>query len=147
MNQHAERDENAADRVLLGLRISWVLYAMILFAATHVPLPMPVANVVSFFDKIIHASAFFVLGMLTFLSLCWGKRWQTPSVGLLIGLILFAGLDEYLQQFVNRQTDVGDWISDTAGILLAYAVMRVLARRQSATVTMCGPARALQDSL
>ncbi|WP_437231159.1 VanZ family protein [Planctomicrobium sp. SH661] len=104
------------------IRIAWVLYSLILFAATHVPVPRELEEVVSTFDKIIHASAFFVLAVLTILSL----PARRPSVWLLCGLLMYAALDEFLQRFVNRTPDLVDWFSDAAGIVAAFILMRLL---------------------
>lgn len=107
----------------------WVAYAIVLFAATHFPVPEPLEEIVSTWDKILHASAFFVLAMLTFLALYGKPRLQPPPIRLWVGLLAYAGLDEYLQGFVNRTPDIEDWLSDALGITIAFTLSRFLARR------------------
>jgi len=105
------------------VRVVWFFYATALFLMTHLPVPAPLENMVSTFDKAIHAAAFYVLAMLTLLAFPGKTARKTPSLVLLSALLGYAALDEYLQGFVNRTPDVMDWISDSTGILLAWLTL------------------------
>ncbi len=97
--------------------VMWLAYAAVLFYATHMRIPNSARSLVMEYDKLIHASAFFVLTVLsaaTFLR----RNSRLRSWGILICLLLpYAALDEYLQGFFQRTPDVRDWISDSIGIL------------------------------
>jgi len=118
---------------LLTVRIIWLLYAAGLFLSTHLPVPESLEEIVGMFDKVFHANAFFVLGLLTLVSLCWDPRetpaLRRPSLAILAGLLLYAGLDEWLQGFTNRTPDLSDWCSDACGIVLAWLAMFTGARK------------------
>ncbi|MCG3128681.1 MAG: hypothetical protein CHACPFDD_03571 [Phycisphaerae bacterium] len=85
-------------------------------------------------DKIAHLVAF---GVLAFMG--W-RFWETfgpirqsrPFWMLLVGLSAYAALDEYLQSFVGRSADVGDWLFDVSGIVVVLAGLEVI-RRKSRT--------------
>lgn len=83
-------------------------------------------------DKVIHAGAFFVYGMLLqlFLSktlqLKFGKKYIL--LFFLIGC-LFGASDEIHQYFVpGRSSEVLDWLADTTGLLLSLTVVFVVSK-------------------
>jgi VanZ family protein len=105
-------------------------YWISLFLVTHLPgLTLGAAPPQS--DKVLHVAAF---GLLAFL--VWRFR-QTfaapigprfaPLAG--VGLILYASVDEYLQQFVRRGTDLEDWAADVAGVGLVLLGLELWRRR------------------
>ncbi len=107
----------------MRIKLLWLGYLLLLFVATHYPIPEPVARYVSLMDKAIHASAYFGLTVLTAASFLTRR---SPVINLLLlGLILsgYGALDEYLQGFVNRSPDVRDWIADSVGIVLGCLVI------------------------
>jgi len=101
-----------------------IAYCLTLFAATHAPVPELLHEIVSVYDKMIHAAAFCVLGALIFLTLCGVPPSRPPSLWMLLGLLIYAGIDEYLQGFTHRTPDLADWISDGCGIVLAFLLVR-----------------------
>lgn len=108
-----------ANRLTLIVLLSfWVL----LFTATHIPGPdLPPVQVS---DKMIHAGAFFLLGLLLYITL-WVRGGKISGIWwkVLVVLMLYGALDEWTQQFVNRDTDIHDWMADCTGVAAAVAVM------------------------
>ncbi len=106
-------------------------YWIFLFFSTHLPklqLPGPPRA-----DKHVHFIAF---GLLAFLfwrffqvsgPLSAGFVWRA---GIILGF--YAALDEYLQQFVGRGTEWGDFLADLAGIVVVLTVLEVFRRRRPA---------------
>jgi VanZ family protein len=100
-------------------------YWIFLFCATHFPrprLPGPIPEA----DKLVHFVAF---GLLAFLF--WRFVWIA-----FLTLGIYATVDEYLQQFVNRQTSWLDGLANVAGIvlvLIALEARRRLRRASAAT--------------
>lgn len=106
-------------------------YWVFLFCATHFPkLRLPGAPPDS--DKVLHLGAF---GLLAFVFWRFFEaQGQRPSkkfvLGAAVTLLGYAAIDEYLQQFVGRSTDLGDWIADAGGIVIVLAVLSFLAWRR-----------------
>jgi len=119
-----------AARRPLAPQIALPIYWVTLFALTHYP-RVHIPGAFSYRDKVAHVTAFALLAAL------WWWFWQTRralgsrfvavSAAVLIG---YAALDEYLQQFVGRDTDLADWIADVAGIAVALAVLELRRRRR-----------------
>jgi len=112
---------------LFALPAYWIL----LFVATHAP-AVRIPGEIPQSDKLVHFTAFGLLACLL-----WrfvralrpiGDRfvWVSGAV-----LIVYAGIDEYLQQFVGRFTDVADFGANAAGIVCALTVLEL--RRRSRT--------------
>jgi VanZ family protein len=103
-----------------------------LFVATHVPLPpLPASNLGS--DKMAHVAAFAGLGFLTALWLSLdGKLTVGRTLLLLAVLAAYGALDEWLQQFVGRVTDLDDWIADVSGAAIGIAIVWILQRLRPA---------------
>ncbi len=117
-------DEKHRSKMLRSLWL-WVGYWVALFAATHVPIPARGVIPVRHGDKIIHFALYFLLTRLGGRYLhATGRR---VSVVLLItwGVIYaaYAGLDEWLQQFVGRTMNLSDWLFDAAGIAAATVTL------------------------
>jgi VanZ family protein len=103
----------------------WVGYWVTLFAATHVPMPSTGRVPVRYGDKILHFGLYFLLAWL-------GGRYLRASrrhVSLVLLLAwaaaytAYAGLDEWLQQFVGRSMSLGDWVADVVGLAAATATL------------------------
>ncbi len=104
-------------------------YCVLLFVATHYPrvrIPGEIPNS----DKAVH---FTVFGLLAFLY--WhfaaarrllGARFAWVSAGVLVA---YAAVDEYLQQFFGRDTDIVDFAANTAGILAVLTALELRRRR------------------
>ena len=100
-----------------------------LSSKSHLP---DVLSVVSVPDKVLHASWFFLLGLLTYRAAregegCTGRR---AVLVVVLGALLWGSSDELHQSFVpGRQVEVGDVAADVAGAALAALVAEPLLRR------------------
>lgn len=76
-----------------------------------------------YWDKVQHALVFAALASAGYLAFPQKKLW----VGL--GLVCYGALIEWLQSVLTmtRMASVGDWLADTAGILLAIQISLALA--------------------
>ena len=110
-------------------QIALPVYWVALFVATHYP-RVPVPGEIPHGDKLVHFAAFGLLALLF-----WqfvkarrplGPRFVFAAAGVLVP---YAALDEWLQQFVGRFTDLADFLANTAGIVVTLAVLE-LARRK-----------------
>lgn len=112
-----------------GLRVALLLlggYWLLLFAATH--LPVPKVPRFPHMDKVAHTVLF---GGLSFL-LCWAiptrferRLWNVRWAVLLA--ITYGAFDEISQAPVGRTPDIWDWVFDCIGALLgaaAYVIAR-----------------------
>ncbi|QDT70560.1 VanZ like family protein [Planctomycetes bacterium MalM25] len=106
-------------------------YWTILFTATHIPAPEAIAGAALDYDKLIHASAYFLLTTLML------RAWRRPG-GLLAGrgrhvvaaiAIAYGAFDEATQPFFNRVGDLADWLADSVGVTLAIGYDRWRSRR------------------
>lgn len=114
----------------LALPVYWVVLAF----ATHYP-RVSIPTNVSHRDKVIHLTAF---GLLAYLSWKFAETRQRPLAPHFVWtaaavLLAYAGLDEYTQQFVGRDTDPLDFLANTIGITVVLAVLEVLRRRATSS--------------
>ncbi|MFQ5806151.1 MAG: VanZ family protein [Phycisphaerae bacterium] len=102
-----------------------------MFCATHFPRPKLPGQIPSE-DKLVHFVAFGVLAFLFWRGAESFKRKLSNHFVLfvVVGLIVFSAVDEYLQQFVNRGTSLADWLANLAGIAVALIPLEL--RRRSA---------------
>ncbi|QDU72716.1 VanZ family protein [Mucisphaera calidilacus] len=116
--------ERFADRAARPLL---VVYAPVLVLATHWPgLALPSATPVFQTDKLVHVFAFGFLGWLA-LHCGFGVRLLGSHGSRLVttlAVVVFALVDEYTQQFVNRYTGVEDAVANTIGVLTAFLISR-----------------------
>lgn len=115
---HAAR---LADAVLF-----WPALAFVLWGQLQPDSPVALENIN---DKLLHFSAYFVLG-----SMAGGALKQRGSVKwAVLGLVLVGALVEVLQAYVGRETSVLDGVANAAGAiagaLLARFVLDPLRRR------------------
>lgn len=105
------------------------LYVIALFTATHYP-QVTIPGGIPQSDKIVHFVAFALLAFLWWQFLvALGRGSSRALIASTVGLLAYAALDEYLQQFVGRNTDVRDFFADSAGILVVLGVI-AFARRK-----------------
>lgn len=104
-------------------------YWVFLFCTTHFP-RLQIDNAPPQSDKVLHFVAF---GMLAFLF--WRFFEAAGAVGPIfawiaaVALVIYAAVDEYLQQFVGRSTDWEDFLADSVGILVVLMVLEFCRRR------------------
>lgn len=98
-------------------------YWIFLFCMTHFP-RVNLGNVPSNFDKVMHIGAFGVLAAAYWKFFESFVRPVPAGFALRAApvLIAYAALDEYLQQFVGRGTDVLDWLANSVGVVLGLGV-------------------------
>ena len=86
-------------------------------------------ELVSGADKWVHVGLFMILG----LSLAWGKGRTESGVPLFLFLFLgmgYGALDEWHQSFVpGRDASVGDWVADSAGVMLGLVLFSSVSSR------------------
>jgi VanZ family protein len=112
-------------------------YWIFLFCATHFPrlrISGPLPNI----DKILHGLCF---GLLAFLLWRFIETFRRPASSktfwtILVVLAGYGILDEWLQGFVGRGTDLADWIADVIGTV---AVLLVLESRRRRAATQLPP--------
>ncbi|MEQ9461017.1 MAG: VanZ family protein [Phycisphaeraceae bacterium] len=118
-----------------------VIYWPILFLATHWPgLTLPSATPVVQTDKLVHVAVF---GLLAWLAL--RAQLLTRLLGRHVGdlvtltiVLIYALLDEYTQQFVNRYSGIEDAVTNVIGVLTAYLACRpkhTIPRRDRLAIT------------
>lgn len=116
--------EKVADRIARPLLF---VYAPLLSIATHWPgLTLPEATPVLQTDKLVHVASF---GLLAWFALHCGFGVRsvgshTSRVLTTLAVLIWAALDEYTQQFVNRYTGLEDYIANGIGILTAFLISR-----------------------
>jgi VanZ family protein len=106
-------------------------YWIFLFLATHLPGLKTGGPPQS--DKLLHFVAFAILTFLFWrgceaASRTLGPRFVCFAFPILIA---YAGLDEYLQQFVGRGTDLEDFVADVVGIVVTLGILEWQRRRSS----------------
>ena len=80
-------------------------------------------------DKLVHGGLFLILGLF----LAWGKARTGSGVSLLLFFLIGVGygaLDEWHQSFVpGRDASLGDWVADSAGVMLGLVLFSSFASR------------------
>ena len=127
-------------RLLLWAGVA--LYLGTIFLLSSLPNPLPgLTSRMS--DKALHAVEYGGLGLLLGLAL-WASGLRAGRAAALALLLasLYGASDEIHQAFVpHRDSDVRDWLADTAGAALGAAAAAGLTRRRAAAA---GPAAAGQ---
>lgn len=102
-----------------------VIYWIVLFYATHMPLPHGFLPGES--DKLIHFIAYGLLGVL--LTTLRALRGSLPWLSLLgrwLFLAAYGALDEVTQLLVNRSCDLRDWLADITGAAIGVGVVYLI---------------------
>jgi len=102
----------------MWIRVALPVYWLALVVATHYP-RVRIPGEIPQSDKLIHFAAFAILAVLFWLFMAA----RAPSWLIGLALIAYAGLDEYTQQFVGRDTDLVDWLADVGGIVVVVGVL------------------------
>lgn len=103
------------------LTLAW---AVLIVALTVSPLPPAGASLtVPGLDKLVHAALFGVLAWLALQARARGGQRRLPLWVLVVSIAMFAGADEWVQQFVpGRSADLLDWSADMSGVLVAVLI-------------------------
>lgn len=118
------------------LAVVTAVYWLLLFTATHVPVPgswAPGGDRQTIFDKVEHTVAFAGLALLLAAT---GAAFQQPLLRLIPAVLtaigVYGAVDELTQQFVpTRSPDVLDWFADMLGAslgILAFLLIRLVVR-------------------
>ncbi|QDT45054.1 VanZ like family protein [Gimesia alba] len=106
------------------IRTGLILYWVLLFTATHIPLKkgtLPQGT-----DVPLHFIAYAGLSFLLtwWLSLRWDKLTLKRLLAVFVGVSLFGILDELLQGIpvLQREPSLDDWVADTLGGLLGITL-------------------------
>ncbi|WP_298869243.1 VanZ family protein [uncultured Gimesia sp.] len=106
------------------IRIGLILYWILLFTATHIPIKkgtLPQGT-----DVPLHFIAYTGLSFLLiwWLSFKWDKLTPLRLLVVFVGVSLFGVLDELLQGIpvLRREPSVDDWVADTLGALLGIVI-------------------------
>lgn len=110
------------------IRTAVILYWVLLFTATHIPLKkgtLPQGT-----DVPLHFLAYAGLSFLLtwWLSLKWDKLTLKRLFVVFMGVSLFGVVDELLQGIpvLQRQPSIDDWVADTVGALLGILLFLLI---------------------
>lgn len=101
---------------------------------TLTSIPNPNVPTIPGGDKVAHAIMYGVLGALAAYALHGVRRPILVHGMALLGIALFAALDEWHQRFIpGRSADLADWMADVVGAALVFTFsIAALRRRESA---------------
>lgn len=126
--------------VLLTCVGTWLIAAV----ATHIPAPQHIPVRVS--DKTLHLVGFFVLASLFWLSLtAYGVRGWRRMIAVACIMAVYAAIDEATQAWTRRDPDVGDWLADVIGTVLAVGVFEIVTWVGRKTLRRLGAPRAARE--
>ena len=99
-----------------------LVYWLALFVATHVP-ELPARSTLPYGDKIAHAVAYAILAWLAAMVLRI-MHWPLLRIGInvLISCAVYGAVDEWLQQFAGRRSDVLAWTADIVGAVMGLII-------------------------
>lgn len=118
------------NRYQFVIRSGLILYWIILFTATHIPLKK--GTIPQGTDVPLHFIAYAGLAFLLtwWLSLKWDRLTLKRLILILVGVSLFGALDELLQGIpvLQREPSIKDWIADTTGALLGMTLFLIVSK-------------------
>ncbi|MFA5424723.1 MAG: VanZ family protein [Phycisphaerae bacterium] len=105
-----------------------LLYWPAIFIGTHIPMPrIPVwAGQIPLSDKVMHFIAYLFLSFLLWLAINPDRKvhWRKPAVWWVLFIVVWYGvIDEWLQMYVGRDTDVRDFFADLAGAITGLLIL------------------------
>ena len=103
------------------------MYWPLIFILTHIPVPKFVGGV-GMSDKTMHYLAYLILVSLLWPAVSPYHRvdWRKAKVWIVLAIIVWYGAtDEWLQGFVNRSPDVGDFKADFAGAMTGLTILTI----------------------
>jgi len=118
---------NLTRRQILTITVL-VLYWPAIFILSHIPIPQLVYKArVS--DKTIHFLAYFILVFLVWFAISPNKKvdWRRAPAWLILIIVIWYGvLDEWLQAYVGRNADVMDFATNLAGVSAGLLMLSFL---------------------
>ena len=107
-------------------RIGLGLFAIAILTASSIPGKSLPSLVVLSPDKLLHMAEYSILGFLAY------KSFGSVSLILIIGALIFAGLDEFWQSFIpGRFPSIYDVIADIIGFLLVAGTLYYRSRKMN----------------
>lgn len=110
--------------ILIALLVYWPA----LFTATHLKKVPSFVGQMGMTDDMLHYLAYMVLVCLVWLAVSPYQKvnWRRAKVWLVLGAIVWYGaIDEWLQGFVGRETELTDFISDLCGAITSLVVLSI----------------------
>ena len=107
-------------------KVALAVYWVLLFTATHYP-RVVIPGEIPHRDKLVHFGAFGTLAFLFWFAIR-PRVWVAAAI-----LILYAALDEWLQQFFGRFTDLFDFFANTIGIVVVLGTLELHRRWRART--------------
>ncbi|MCA9004582.1 MAG: VanZ family protein [Planctomycetaceae bacterium] len=118
------------NRYQLLIRSGLILYWILLFTATHIPLKK--GTIPQGTDVPLHFIAYAGLAFLLtwWLSLKWDRLTVKRLLLIFAGVSLFGVMDELLQGIpvLQREPSIKDWIADTTGALLGMTLFLLVSK-------------------
>ena len=95
------------------------LWAALIVVLTSIPSPPDAPGGIPHLDKVVHLVLYAGLGWLAARAV--GTRNPRALALVVLAIAVFAGVDEWHQQFLVRDADLIDWIADTVGASFGIA--------------------------
>ncbi len=105
-------------------RIGLGLFALAILTASSIPGKSLPSLIVLSPDKLLHVAEYSILGYLAY------KSFESVSLILFIGALIFAGFDEFWQSFIpGRSPSIYDVIADIIGFILVAGTLYYRSRK------------------
>lgn len=108
--------------ILSGLLLYWPG----IFVLTHIPNPQKLIGQIQVSDKTLHFIAYLVLSFLFWFAVNPNTKvnWRKARVWwILMAVVWYGVIDEWLQMYVGRHADVKDFFADLAGALTGLTIL------------------------
>ncbi len=118
-----------------------LLYWPAIFIGTHIPQIPRWIGQVAVSDKVMHFVAYFFLSFLLWFAVNPNKKvhWRKPAVWVILFAVVWYGvIDEWLQMYVGRNTDVRDFFADLAGAITGLMILTFVNFWPASLITACG---------
>ena len=120
--------------------ITLLFYWVAIFVLTHIPVPRQILRNIYASDKTLHFFAYFVLAFLLWFAINPNMKvsWRKATVWWILFVVVWYGvIDEWLQGYVGRNTDVRDFFADMAGAVCGLILLTFF-RFWPAALTLTG---------
>lgn len=116
----------------LQLVLPLIAYCAMIYYVSSLPSPPTPDLGFDWGDKVVHAGAFGLMGVLAVRAARWFAEGKTLARWITVGLLfccIYAGLDEVHQSYVpGRDADVMDWVADIVGAAVAGGAIWLIRR-------------------